>query len=63
MPGVFAVQECFDQIDPLATELNAFVHSIIHQTKPLVDGIEGRRALEVALSMTAQIQPESGGGV
>jgi predicted dehydrogenase len=35
--------------EPLKKELSSFLDCVIHKNKPLVSGIEGRRALEVAL--------------
>ncbi|NQT46442.1 MAG: Gfo/Idh/MocA family oxidoreductase [Candidatus Omnitrophica bacterium] len=38
--------------EPLKLELESFIHCLHHKKKPLVSGIEGRRALEAALEIT-----------
>lgn len=37
--------------EPLKKELSSFLHCVIHKTKPIISGIEGKRALEVALKI------------
>lgn len=45
----------FPEIDPLEEELTAFVNSVRGRTEPLVDGVKGRRALEISLEVMEQI--------
>lgn len=42
--------------EPLKTELESFVDSVLHNRKPLVSGKEGRRALSVALEIGKKIR-------
>lgn len=37
--------------EPLKKELSSFLDCVIHRTKPLISGIEGKQALEVALKI------------
>ena len=46
----------FPGIDPLADQIASFVNSIIHKTKPVVSGQDGRRALKFALAIIEQIE-------
>ncbi|UCD85216.1 MAG: Gfo/Idh/MocA family oxidoreductase [Deltaproteobacteria bacterium] len=41
--------------DPLEKELNSFIDSVISRRAPLVSGIEGKRALEVALRILKKL--------
>lgn len=43
--------------DPLKKELKSFVECVRTQKRPLVSGVEGRRALQVALEIIEKIQP------
>ncbi|MBW2618086.1 MAG: Gfo/Idh/MocA family oxidoreductase [Deltaproteobacteria bacterium] len=61
-PGVFAQRRSFDQSDHLAVEIGAFVRSVAERSQPLVDGVAGRRALKVALMLSAQVNPDMDGG-
>ena len=42
--------------EPLRLEVEAFLESVRHRTRPLVSGDEGLRALEVALGILAKIE-------
>ncbi len=45
--------------DALTMELESFVDCIIHDKKPIVDGIAGTRALDIALKIIKQIQTQN----
>lgn len=45
--------------DPLYTELQAFLKSIREGTPPVVSGENGRQALEMALTISAQLHPQA----
>jgi predicted dehydrogenase len=45
-----------DRHDTLAEEIRAFVQSVQHDVRPLVSGIEGRRALALARTVTENIE-------
>ena len=49
----------FPDRDPLADEIASFVDAVIHGYKPVVSGEDGRRTLEVALGIIAQIERQS----
>ena len=60
MPGVpnLAMEEnSFPQSDPLMSEIEAFLTSVIEGTLPIVTGDDGYRALEMALLVQQAIQP------
>ncbi|MDZ4121842.1 MAG: gfo/Idh/MocA family oxidoreductase, partial [Candidatus Cloacimonadaceae bacterium] len=42
--------------DALCLELESFVHCILNDTKPIVDGEAGMRALKIALEIIGCIQ-------
>jgi len=42
--------------DPLADEISSFVSAVINGSEPVVSGVDGRRALEVALGIIGQIE-------
>ena len=42
---------------PLNKELESFIDCIQHHKKPVVSGVEGRRALQVALAIIEKISP------
>ncbi len=46
----------FEEADSLESELEAFVRSVRLREAPLVSGKDGRNALQVALSITDQIE-------
>ncbi|MCK9309339.1 MAG: Gfo/Idh/MocA family oxidoreductase [Candidatus Cloacimonetes bacterium] len=45
--------------DALTMELESFVACIINNTKPIVDGVAGTRALDIALKIIKQIQTKN----
>ncbi|OQX19098.1 MAG: UDP-N-acetyl-D-glucosamine dehydrogenase [Desulfobulbaceae bacterium A2] len=53
-------RRCFLEQDTLELELADFLSSIRHRRTPVVSGVDGRRALEVALQVEAQIQRNLG---
>ena len=55
-PGVFAEDIQFAKNDPLELEIRSFVERVRDRKQPLVSGLDGRKALEVALMITDQIQ-------
>jgi predicted dehydrogenase len=55
-PGVFAEDIEISKNDPLELEIKSFVERVRDRKQPLVSGLDGRRALEVALRITDQIQ-------
>jgi len=55
-PGVFAEDIEIAKNDPLELEIRSFVESVRERKQPLVSGVDGRKALEVALMITDQIQ-------
>jgi predicted dehydrogenase len=55
-PGVFAEDIKIAKNDPLESEINSFVERIKDRKKPLISGLDGKKALEVALRITGQIQ-------
>ena len=61
LPGIFSTRQTFDpQADPLALEIDSFLHCVRTGTPPLVDGPAGRRALALALRVSERI---AGGGL
>jgi predicted dehydrogenase len=46
--------------EPLQAEIKAFLDSVRTRSQPLVSLEEGRRALELALSILAEIQRHAG---
>ena len=55
-PGVFAEDIEIPKNDPLELEIKSFVERVRDRKQPLVSGLDGRMALEVALRITDQIQ-------
>lgn len=55
-PGVFAEDIKIAKNDPLESEINSFVERIKDRKKPLISGLDGKKALEVVLRITDQIQ-------
>ncbi|OQX14505.1 MAG: UDP-N-acetyl-D-glucosamine dehydrogenase [Desulfobulbaceae bacterium A2] len=53
-------RRCFLEQDTLELELADFLGSIRERRSPVVSGVDGRRALEVALQVEAQIQRNLG---
>ncbi len=55
MPKQDIEVKSFSEHDALKTEIEHFVDNVINRSRPLVSGVEGRRALEVALEVIQQI--------
>jgi predicted dehydrogenase len=55
IPGMDIQQLSFSEADVLEEELASFVQAVSTRQTPVVTGIAGRRALEVALNITDQI--------
>jgi predicted dehydrogenase len=55
IPGMDIQQLSFSEADVLEDELASFIQSVSTRQTPVVSGIAGRKALEVALSITDQI--------
>lgn len=55
IPGMDIQQLSFSEADVLEDELASFIESVSTRQTPVVSGIAGRKALEVALSITDQI--------
>ena len=51
----------FTEGDALLSEVESFLHHVENRTRPLVSGVEGRRALEVALQVIEQIHQHQNG--
>ncbi|MEW6668091.1 MAG: Gfo/Idh/MocA family oxidoreductase [Thermodesulfobacteriota bacterium] len=56
LPELQSDKIAFPGTDPLADQIASFVNSIIHKTKPVVSGQDGRRALKFALAIIDQIE-------
>lgn len=56
MPKQIVELRTFADGDALMSEITSFVHHVRERTKPAVSGIEGRRALAVALQVMDQIK-------
>jgi predicted dehydrogenase len=54
-PGIFAEDIEITKNDPLELEIQSFVERVRDREEPLVSGMEGRKALEIALRITDQI--------
>jgi predicted dehydrogenase len=55
MPVPDINKQGFEEQDVLELELRDFITNVRNRTKPIVSGIEGRRALDVALQVVKQI--------
>ena len=55
IPGVDIRQRSFSESDVLEDELAAYIQAVVTRQTPVVSGDAGRRALEVALSITDRI--------
>jgi predicted dehydrogenase len=55
-PGIFAEDIKITKTDPLELQIQSFVERVRDRKKPLVSGLDGKKALEVALRITDQIQ-------
>ncbi len=58
LPNVGIEEHSFDQGDPLKDEIDSFVSSVRHRTPPVVSGVDGKRALEVAIQITGKLWHE-----
>jgi predicted dehydrogenase len=56
LPSLSYKVDAFPDSDPLADQIRSFVESIKTRTKPKVTGLDGRKALAVALSIIDQIK-------
>lgn len=56
MPKQIVDLRSFQDGDALLSEIQAFVNHVQERSKPAVSGVEGRRALEVALQVMKQIK-------
>ena len=56
VPGMSFEKKNFEEADSLESELEAFVRSVRNREAPTVSGRDGRNALQVALSITEQIE-------
>lgn len=55
MPRIVPGEQQFEKADPLLAEITAFVGAVRDGGEPAVSGEDGRRALEVALKICAQM--------
>jgi predicted dehydrogenase len=55
-PGIFAEDIAITKNDPLELEIRSFVERVRDRKRPVVSGVDGRKALEVALRITDEIQ-------
>ena len=55
-PGIFTEDIKVTKNDPLKLQIQSFVQRVRDRKKPLVSGLDGKKALEVALRITDQIQ-------
>ena len=55
-PPVVSKTTSYPDCDPLADEVSSFVNSVLHGSKPIVSGEDGRRALKYALQIMEQIE-------
>ncbi len=55
-PGVFAGDIEIDKNDPLELEIKSFIERVRDRRQPVVSGLDGKKALEVALRISDQIQ-------
>jgi predicted dehydrogenase len=55
VPELIAHDLATERLDTLSEEIRAFVRSVQNGTRPLVSGIEGRKALALALTITDNI--------
>ncbi len=60
IPGMSLEHKTFSNVDSLNAELSAFIESVRTGQTPLVSARDGRRALEVAMDILAQIKIRTG---
>lgn len=58
LPDVMVERHSFDRGDPLRDEISAFVAAVRTGGAPLVSGLDGKRALEVAMQITSKLWHE-----
>ena len=58
LPNVGVEQRSFEKGDPLKDEIDAFIAAVRDGTPPLVTGVDGKRALEVATRISAKLWHE-----
>jgi len=56
LPSLAHKEEAFPDSDPLADQISSFVESIKTRTEPKVTGVDGKKALAVALLISEQIK-------
>jgi predicted dehydrogenase len=56
LPSLSYKEDAFPDSDPLADQIRSFVESIKTRTEPKVTGVDGKKALAVALSIIDQIK-------
>ena len=56
IPGLAAQDISINPCDTLAEEIHAFLQSVRNGARPLVSGVEGRRALALAKTITDTIE-------
>ena len=56
LPEIFVQKIPIKKVDPLETEIQSFLQCVRDRTPPRVSGRDGKRALELALQITRQIQ-------
>lgn len=55
LPNVGVEMKSFEQGDPLKDEIDAFVVAVRNGTPPVVSGVDGKRALEVAIQISGKL--------
>ena len=55
IPRIVSSEQQFEKADPLLAEIRAFLDAVREGREPAVSGEDGRRALEVALKICAQM--------
>lgn len=62
-PSIDREEHSFQDADTLLEEIRAFIHSITTGSPPVVSGVDGKRALEVALEINKSIRYSSNRGL
>ena len=63
VPSLAHKEDAFPDSDPLADQIRSFVESIKTRTEPRVTGVDGKKALAVALSIVDQIKRNNNKGI
>jgi predicted dehydrogenase len=58
LPGVSIEERTFDQGDALQDEIDAFIAAVRDGSPPIVSGVDGKRALEVAMQISGKLWHE-----